>query len=200
MHLLVLNVERTRVQITLKRRREAHERRKKGVLAVLWAAYYHWQMNVLAAATLLFSCDCKAPKRKRNDQRAYYLSTITRGRDEECVSELRLSKPSFDLLCSMLKNRGLLMDTREVTVEEEVATLLHMLAHGVRIRTMATRFFRSGETISRHFHHVLNAILSISPNFIKRAVSDTPAGPHPFEVLHYISLGLVAICPLHCYP
>ena len=91
------------------------------------------------------------------------------------------------------------MDTREVTVEEEVATLLHMLAHGVRIRTMATRFFRSRETISGHFHEVLNTILSILPNFIKRAGSDTPAGPHPFEVFHYISLGLVRICPLHCY-
>lgn len=177
-------VECRRNELSFKRRREAHERGKSGVLAVLWAAYYQWQTNVLAAATILFSCDRRSRKRDRDEHRAFYLSTLTRGADEECVSELRLNIASFDFLCALLRNRGLLRDTREVSVEEEVASLLHILGHGVRIRTMATRLFRSGETISRHFHEVLNAILEISPNFIKRAGPDTPSGPYPFEVLH----------------
>ena len=82
-------VESRRKQRSLKRRREAHESRKKGVIAVLWAAYYQRQINVLAAAMILFSCDRRSPKRHRDEHRAFSLSTLTWGVDE-CISELRL--------------------------------------------------------------------------------------------------------------
>ena len=125
-------------------------------------------MQVAAVAVVFFQYQNKSESRvKRSAKRAHYLSKLTEGRDEECISQLSLNKASFDYLCDLLRVRGQLKDTREVTVEAEVTACLHILAHAVKNRTIASRFMRSGETVSRHFHGVLNAILTLAPNFIK---------------------------------
>ncbi|RWR98177.1 protein ALP1-like protein [Cinnamomum micranthum f. kanehirae] len=139
-------------------------------------------MQVAAASAVLFQYQNKADSRKkRTAERAHYLSKLTEGRDEECISQLRLNKESFDYLCDLLRVRGLLKDTRDVTVEEEVAACLHILAHAVKNRTIASRFLRSGETVSRHFHGVLHAILTLAPNFVKQSNIYTSAGPSNFK-------------------
>eukprot|EP00268_Persea_americana_P050492 TRINITY_DN5491_c0_g2_i3.p1 TRINITY_DN5491_c0_g2~~TRINITY_DN5491_c0_g2_i3.p1 ORF type:complete len:333 (+),score=26.73 TRINITY_DN5491_c0_g2_i3:609-1607(+) len=111
-----------------------------------------------------------------------YISYLTQGRDNECISQLRLNKNCFDLLCAVLKNRGLLADTRYVTVEEAVAEFLHTITHNVRNRTNSFRFGRSGETISRHFDRVLTAVAQLAPDIIKQAGINTQGIPY-FEVL-----------------
>ncbi|RWR77272.1 protein ALP1-like protein [Cinnamomum micranthum f. kanehirae] len=162
--------------------KEARLKKKKAILAVLWAALAAWQMQVAAASAVLFQYQNKADSRKkRTAERAHYLSKLTEGRDEECISQLRLNKESFDYLCDLLRVRGLLKDTHEVTVEEEVAACLHILAYAVKNRTIASRFLRSGETVSRHFHGVLNAILTLAPNFVKQSNIYTSAGPSNFK-------------------
>ena len=57
-------------------------------------------------------------RKRRSAERAHYLSKLTKGRDKECISRLRLNKVSFDYLCELLRVRGLLQDPCEVTVEE----------------------------------------------------------------------------------
>ena len=64
------------------------------------------------AAVVIFQYQNKPESRKkRSAERAHYLSKLTEGRDEECISQLRLNNASFDYLCEMLKVRGLLKDT-----------------------------------------------------------------------------------------
>lgn len=120
--------------------------------------------------------------KRRGSERAHYLSKLTRGREEECISQLRLDKAIFDYLCELLRVRELLQDSREVTVEEEVAVCLHILAHAVNNRTIASRFMRLGEMVSRHFHDVLNAILMLSPNFNRPLGHHALRRPPNFEV------------------
>ncbi|XXG60302.1 hypothetical protein AAC387_Pa04g2243 [Persea americana] len=149
---------------------------------VLWATLAASQMQVAAAATVIFNCQNRTESRKsRTARRAHYLSSLTMRRDEECISQLRLNKASFDYLCEILRMRGLLQDSHQVTVEEKVAVCLHILAHAMKNRMIASRFIRSGETVINHFHGVLNAILTLSPNFIRQSGQQTLRGPSHFE-------------------
>ncbi|CAN1154524.1 hypothetical protein LINPERPRIM_LOCUS41164, partial [Linum perenne] len=52
-------------------------------------------------------------------------------------------------------------------ISEIVALFLNILAHCVRNRTIKATFIHSGETISRHFHKVLKAVLLIGDDYIK---------------------------------
>ncbi|KAM3248278.1 hypothetical protein P3L10_010046 [Capsicum annuum] len=62
---------------------------------------------------------------------------------------------SFTGLCEILVRDGGLRLTLQVTVEEQVAKVLYLLAHNVTNHELSFIFQRSGELVSRHFHVVL---------------------------------------------
>ncbi|XP_024993963.1 uncharacterized protein LOC112527510 [Cynara cardunculus var. scolymus] len=78
-----------------------------------------------------------------------------------CVNELRMDRNAFAILCELLKTRGGLLDDGNVTIEEQVATFVNILAHHTKNRCLQVRFYRSGETISRYVHRVLSALLRL---------------------------------------
>ena len=81
-------------------------------------------------------------------------------------------------MCDILRRDGDLQDTQRATVEEQVGTFLHMLAHNQTTSTMSF-FCRSGETISRHFHNVLRSIIMLEDQFLQQ-----PDGTQvPLEIL-----------------
>ncbi|KAK3219194.1 hypothetical protein Dsin_013164 [Dipteronia sinensis] len=53
-------------------------------------------------------------------------------------------------------------------VEEMVAIFLHIISHDVKNRIMRRQFARSGETVSRQFNVVLNAILCLHELLLKK--------------------------------
>ncbi|KAH6786868.1 hypothetical protein C2S52_006420 [Perilla frutescens var. hirtella] len=73
----------------------------------------------------------------------------------------------------MLETIGQLRATRNLTVDEQAAMFLYILAHHQKNRTMRTNFLRSGETISRYFNKVLNAVLKLQDHLLK--------APFPFR-------------------
>lgn len=89
-----------------------------------------------------------------------YLESII-GSDIECVNQLRMDKRTFGLLCELLHINGGLKADGIVSIEEQVCMFLHILAHHVKNRTIHSRFLRSGETMSRYFNLVLNAVLRL---------------------------------------
>ncbi|KAM3398238.1 hypothetical protein P3S68_001752 [Capsicum galapagoense] len=85
---------------------------------------------------------------------------------------------AFIGLCEILVGDGGLRPTLQVTVEEQVAKALYLLAHNVTNRELSFIFRRSGESVSHHFHVVLQAILRLYEKFIKQ-----PDGSHvPSEI------------------
>ncbi|WJX10733.1 hypothetical protein P8452_01419 [Trifolium repens] len=72
---------------------------------------------------------------------------------------------AFMLLCHKLRGTGYVKDTIRSTVEEQVAKFLHIIGHNVINPTVSFFFHRSGETVSRHFHNVLRAIISLEDEF-----------------------------------
>ena len=80
------------------------------------------------------------------------------GETNRCRDILRMGPHAFRELCEKLRATGRVKDTVHVTVEEQVARFLHIIAHNVKNRTISFFFHRSRETISRQFHAVLRAI------------------------------------------
>lgn len=84
----------------------------------------------------------------------------------------------FVELCELLKTERFLHANKNVTVEEQVAIFLATVGHSERNRVMQIRFQHSGQTISKYFNAVLNALLYISPDFVKLPGSEAPTLSH----------------------
>ncbi|XP_026442293.1 putative nuclease HARBI1 [Papaver somniferum] len=67
--------------------------------------------------------------------------------------------------------KTLLRHSKGVRVEEKVAIFMLAVGHNERNRVLQERFQHSGETISRHFNAVLDAIVQLADDFLQ------PAGP-----------------------
>jgi hypothetical protein len=84
----------------------------------------------------------------------------------------------FIYLCTELKERYHLRDTRKLTVEKLMIMFLKTLSHGFGNRIVQERFQHSRETISRHFTHILMAVSRIAIdiiNHIDREFRDVPS-------------------------
>ena len=137
---------------------------------------------MLVLGTEFASSKRKFKKRNRDLARTEFISTLINGRDSECISQLRMDTSTFKMLCQRLRDKKLLRDTCQVSVEEALAEFMHTIAHSVKNRTNSFRFFRSGETISRHFQEVLYAINRLAHDYFVQAGPHTPKGPYGFEV------------------
>ncbi|XP_057788952.1 protein ALP1-like [Salvia miltiorrhiza] len=78
-----------------------------------------------------------------------------------------MDRYTFRRLVNMLQTIGRLRATRNLTVDEQVAIFLYILAHHQKNRTMKTNFLRLGETISRYFNKVLSSVLRLQGHLLK---------------------------------
>ena len=90
---------------------------------------------------------------------------------------IRMGLEAFIKLCERIRGTGLVKDAYRSTVEEQVAKFLHIIGHNVKNRSVSFIFHRSGETVSRHFHNVLSAILWLEGEFIIQP-NGTVVEPH----------------------
>ncbi|XP_060673276.1 uncharacterized protein LOC107411599 [Ziziphus jujuba] len=81
--------------------------------------------------------------------------------DVNCISQLRMDRRTFDTLCQLLDDDGYVKSDGIVTLQEQVCIFLHIIAHHTKNRTIITRLFRLGETISRYFNSVLHGVLRL---------------------------------------
>ncbi|KAF2291970.1 hypothetical protein GH714_042312 [Hevea brasiliensis] len=93
-----------------------------------------------------------------------------------CRDILCMGPVAFAEFCGKLRATGLLKDFRCATVEEQVAKFLQILGQNFRNRALGFFFHRSGETISRHFHNVLRAVVALEAEFLNQP---TGADVHP---------------------
>ena len=139
------------------------------LLIKVWRLYVHMLVCFAAIQVYLFEYERRLSERRnlghrtfcRRQIRATEIQRITHASDTNCIWELRMDRNAFAMLCELLKTRGGLLDDGNVTIEEQVATFVHILAHHVKNRNIQVRFYRSGETISRYVHRVLLALLRL---------------------------------------
>ncbi|XP_057774301.1 protein ALP1-like [Salvia miltiorrhiza] len=88
--------------------------------------------------------------------------------DIDCIVNLRMDRNTFGRLCHILRELGGLVEGRYVSVEEQVAMFLSVLAHHKKNRVVRFDFWRSGQTISHYVHAVLGAILKLHQFFLSK--------------------------------
>ncbi|CAL5322908.1 unnamed protein product [Camellia sinensis] len=143
-----------------------------------WEKYRKWAATCVAmyasyAVSLVSILHCRDHIRKSISEQGDYeryalIKRLTTLEDADCRSQLRMSKDAFATLVSMLKRTQFLRDNPQSKVEEQVAKFLHIIGHNLRNRTIKFFYRRSGETVSRHFHQVLKAIISLEDIFLKQ--------------------------------
>ena len=101
-------------------------------------------------------------------ERHALMERLTLMDNEDCYNQLRMGKDAFTRLVNILRGIGRLRNSAHSNVEEQVAKFLHIVGHNLRNRTMKFYFKRSSETVSRHFHQVLRAIISLDDVFLKQ--------------------------------
>lgn len=103
-----------------------------------------------------------------------FVDEVLNGQNERCLDNFRMDKHVFYKLCDILQARGLLRHTNRIKIEEQLAIFMFIVGHNLRTRAVQELFKYSGETISRHFNNVLNAIMAISLDFFQPPGSDIP--------------------------
>ena len=110
-------------------------------------------------------------ERRRQELMEYLVHT------EQSRHIIRMGPEAFIKLCERIRGTGLVKDAYRSTVEEQVAKFLHIIGHNVKNRSVSFFFHRSGETVSRHFHNVLSAILRLEGEFLIQP-NGTVVEPH----------------------
>ncbi|BFG21344.1 hypothetical protein CerSpe_076180 [Prunus speciosa] len=109
----------------------------------------------------------KEPSRDWDEERRCHLNCLYNGKEVDCIEQLRVSKKAFQSLCTILHEKGGLARTRNVSIEEYVATFLNILAHNLKFRVIGFDYYLSKETISWQFNNVLRAMMRISQECLK---------------------------------
>ncbi|SPT19328.1 unnamed protein product [Triticum aestivum] len=110
----------------------------------------------------------------REQERIQNLNYIYNRNDVEALSMPRMKIASFARLVETFRSRGLLQDSINTSVEEQVAMFLHVVGHNQRFRVIHNTFRRSMETISRYFKQVLFAVGELRGEMIRRPSGQTP--------------------------
>ncbi len=103
-----------------------------------------------------------------------FVAEVLNGSGTSCFDLFRMKKDCFLNFCNELRSKNYLSDSRDVLVEEKVATFLFIIGHNVRHRVASNRFQHSTETISRNFKEVLRAVCRLGKELIKQDSMELP--------------------------
>ncbi|KAJ9541571.1 hypothetical protein OSB04_028077 [Centaurea solstitialis] len=84
------------------------------------------------------------------------------------ISQIRMSRRCFTKLRHMLEIFENLNPSRNMNIDEQVVIFLHIFAHNAKNCVIICRFFRSEETVSRHFARVCNATIRLHTCLLKK--------------------------------
>ncbi|XP_020266116.1 uncharacterized protein LOC109841566 [Asparagus officinalis] len=108
--------------------------------------------------------------------RARHISRVFNGFNESCRSYVRMRPHAFEKLVSIMRYTGLLQDSRDVKVEEQLPMFLNILGHKTKNRIVRSHFIRSGETVSKYFNKCLEAVGHLRGRYMKQAPNELSSG------------------------
>ncbi|XP_023743163.1 uncharacterized protein LOC111891341 [Lactuca sativa] len=124
----------------------------------------------LAVKGLLLTQKLKYVRRRRRSSsrtRRMLINEIFNDHESRCYEIFRLEVPVFNMLCRDLVAHYGLNKSRRVSIEESLGIFLLYLAHGCGNRLVQEFCNHTGETIHRHFHKFLDAVVNLSKYNIK---------------------------------
>ncbi|KAJ1690003.1 hypothetical protein LUZ63_014158 [Rhynchospora breviuscula] len=113
---------------------------------------------------------CAQEWREIRNDREYsskdWIINILDGHEDRCYDSYRMSTTNFNILCDILKEKGLTA-RGDVIIEEQVAMFLEILGRGHTMKTVGEEFQHSIETVWRHFRQVLSCVLQLYSTYIR---------------------------------
>ncbi|KAL8498316.1 hypothetical protein ACS0TY_021584 [Phlomoides rotata] len=94
------------------------------------------------------------------------LHDLVDANDDDCKDALRMDRAAFSGLCDLLQTIGGLRNSKYVSVQEKVAMFFSILAHHTKNRSVKYQFKRSGHTVSKYFHSVLQCVCKLHSLFL----------------------------------
>jgi len=76
------------------------------------------------------------PRLEADEHRAKNLRLIDNSTDGECIAMLRMGRAAFFSLFNLFRDRGLVMDSTNASIEKQVAMFLHVVGHNQRFRVV----------------------------------------------------------------
>jgi hypothetical protein len=76
------------------------------------------------------------PRALADEHRKRNLDLIYNSTNKECIVMLRMSRAPFFALCNLFRQRGLVLDSVNASVEKQVSMLLHVIGHNQRYRVV----------------------------------------------------------------
>jgi hypothetical protein len=107
-------------------------------VAAFVSVVYAYFINRLRVARKSQHCVSYAPMSAMDRERQANLDKIYNCNDIECVNMLRMRRAPFFNLCNLLRDRSLLRDTINSSVEEQVAMFLPVVGHNQRFKVIQT--------------------------------------------------------------
>uniref|UniRef100_A0A8I6XKJ1 DUF8040 domain-containing protein n=1 Tax=Hordeum vulgare subsp. vulgare TaxID=112509 RepID=A0A8I6XKJ1_HORVV len=126
--------------------------------SIMLVYYYVWLMFALAYKRKCWKIERRIKIRELRGENLYRLIGES---DAMCISQLRMDRRTFHILCEMVRDVSGLKGTRNTSLEEIVASFLYVLSHHLKNRTVGKFFYRSPEPVSRNFNACLLAVCTI---------------------------------------
>ncbi len=95
------------------------------------------------------------------------VTEFLQGHWERIFNRTRMTRDCFVRLSSIMEQTGRLAPSRAVSVEEQLMIFLFVVGHGASNRNAQETWQRSGSTISKYFGLVLEALFSMSGEYIR---------------------------------
>ncbi|KAF7083488.1 hypothetical protein CFC21_087272 [Triticum aestivum] len=101
--------------------------------SIMLVYYYVWFMFALAYRRKCWQTERRIKIREFTGE---YLFWLIGESDTMCISQLRMDRRTFHILCEMVRDIGGLKGTRNTSLEEIVASFLYVLSHHLKSRTV----------------------------------------------------------------
>ncbi|KAL0345749.1 UNVERIFIED_CONTAM: hypothetical protein Sradi_4406200 [Sesamum radiatum] len=140
-------------------------------VAVALALFMHicallkaWVRTTECVRSSCYNINSRIPEQVRHLRRLVEYDDLTHLRN------LCMDRNAFGRLCYLLEHSGGISDTKFVTVSEQVAMFLSVIAHHKKNWVVKHDFIRSGRTISKHFDAVLEAVILLHKTFLAHPI------------------------------
>ena len=119
-----------------------------------------------AIATYYYKYIYKEPCMTSLQRGEDWMKEVLNGHPIRCVNAFRMEPCVFMRLCEELSMKYGLQESDKMSVIEKVGIFVYTIALGISNRDVCERFQRSGETVSRAFHEILEAICGRNKGFM----------------------------------
>jgi hypothetical protein len=103
-----------------------------------------------------------------------WVASLLDGDHGRFLARARMPRSAFFALSYDLRRRRLLRTTRSLDVDAKILLFLKIVGHGSSVRELAERFQISLHSVGSRIQHVLDAILALSPDYIKMPLAEDP--------------------------